>query len=842
MEGILEDRTRQTAKNINVIMKTPSRERFAAFLQTPMGKHFVRTCHQVIPLAAPCFPTACLNSESGQFEVADSTLQFAYTADCWREVKMMPATVGATISQRNAAHQALLLNKHMACLVIEEDMNFVEDAPEKFDIAVSLLQGHWHEHMMISLTHGESASHSALVGGCPTIFGDQLQRLNLKSIPMRSTDVNRPHIRWAGIGTRCVLYTPKGLHAVMEHKFSMRASDVDLVQSLLKQGFRLGQRLPALVFFPSIGVHSVDFTDFFRGSGVKKSNMGGHAQEPYIVVNTSSLGDVLDRLELLAVGLWIGQVCQVGVVVIWPKDGQCKSLFPESFLIKDTWKELGILFIKFIHHDNSGTTKHYQKHPLCLGQLSGPMSYRGFSSIWNGAVTKAKAHESLLITAHDSGPYALIDLQPHIYDLAAQHLKHMLGETTYTRAMQQGKIPIVVDFCTSSMYMNEVWNDLVSMRKCSHQQATNMCQELHLSLRKATWNCASSAGSFVLLVGNCYEPLWYAKQHMSTALSSNPPTLLVSTYTPHEAATVRMPHDLSMFESNDWTANIPTNGSDESLMELAWRATAVKYVTHEGNKFSTWREHHGHANFLCDDMSLGPMVSWSQDNINNWPGTGWWQQTCTTLIPLTRKINEQFHKREIIKGSNLTPLHTKALDDLGESPLSWASEQVEYLLLTGNNEVDGAVVGRALRADTAQYGVTLKDSYTRFQEASKAINETAPARQAWSWLKTLVLYKLNPRRVAKQMPELALIHTPSGAAITVVSAAVGPPEQEDADTAPPQTGPPSRKRPSEFVAAAAPRRRAIGGDTPSQASSASGPLPTLGSRSKAPGCPPATGE
>jgi len=57
--------------------------------------------------------------------------------------------------------------------------------------------------------------------------------------------------------------------------------------------------------------------------------------------------------------------------------------------------------------------------------------------------------------------------------------------------------------------------------------------------------------------------------------------------------------------------------------------------------------------------------------------------------------------------------------------LSWASEQVEYLLLTCDNEVDGAIVGRALRADTAQYGVTLKDSYTRFQEASKAINETA---------------------------------------------------------------------------------------------------------------------
>ena len=86
----------------------------------------------------------------------------------------------------------------------------------------------------------------------------------------------------------------------------------------------------------------------------------------------------------------------------------------------------------------------------------------------------------------------------------------------------------------------------------------------------------------------------------------------------------------------------------------------MKYVSHEGNKFCAWREHHGHVNFVCDDVSLGPMVSWSQEKISTWTSTGWWHATCTTLIPLIRKINEQFQKREIIKGSNLTPLHTGA--------------------------------------------------------------------------------------------------------------------------------------------------------------------------------------
>ena len=136
---------------------------------------------------------------------------------------------------------------------------------------------------------------------------------------------------------------------------------------------------------------------------------------------------------------------------------------------------------------------------------------------------------------------------------------------------------------------------------------------------------------------------------------------------------------------------------------------------------------------------------------------------------------------------------------------------------------------------TLQTTGRLSGHHTLAYRTSKAVAETASARQPWSWLKTLVLYKLNPRRAANQMPELAVIHTEKGAAITVVTAPVVTTEHEDADTAPPHTAPPSRKRPSDFTSAGAQRRRAIGGDTPAQASSASAALQTLGSRIKAPG-------
>ncbi len=70
--------TRQTANNINVIMKTPSRERFNEFLSSAMGQHLLARCAAVVPLASHCFPKTCRSEESGEMEVADSMLSFAY--------------------------------------------------------------------------------------------------------------------------------------------------------------------------------------------------------------------------------------------------------------------------------------------------------------------------------------------------------------------------------------------------------------------------------------------------------------------------------------------------------------------------------------------------------------------------------------------------------------------------------------------------------------------------------------------------------------------------------------------------------------------------------------------
>ena len=81
MDPVFSDVSRQTQKNINVIVKTPSKQRFAEILATPMGQHLSKVCNSVYQLASPCFPKTCLNSSSGQMEVADSTLQFVYTED-----------------------------------------------------------------------------------------------------------------------------------------------------------------------------------------------------------------------------------------------------------------------------------------------------------------------------------------------------------------------------------------------------------------------------------------------------------------------------------------------------------------------------------------------------------------------------------------------------------------------------------------------------------------------------------------------------------------------------------------------------------------------------------------
>ena len=214
-------------------------------------------------------------------------------------------------------------------------MQFVPSAPEVFDIAVQLLQGHWQDHMFISRSCGESAKHTALVGTCENVYGDPMHRLHIKTIPMKWTGRGRPLIKWAGIGTRAILYTPRGLQAFMNIRYTMRASDVDSVQQLVKMGYDLGMQHPCTTFYPSIGLHTTDFSDFFRGSGIKKNNMGGHPTGPYIVVRPKPDEDVMHRLEMVAEGIWVAQKAQVGVIVVWPNTGNSSILFTEGFVVKE---------------------------------------------------------------------------------------------------------------------------------------------------------------------------------------------------------------------------------------------------------------------------------------------------------------------------------------------------------------------------------------------------------------------------------------------------------------------------------------------------------------------------
>jgi hypothetical protein len=217
----------------------------------------------------------------------------------------------------------------------------------------------------------------------------------------------RPLIKWAGIGTRAILYTPRGLQAFMNIRYTMRASDVDSVQQLVKMGYDLRTQHPNTTFYPSIGLHTTDFSDFFRGSGIKKNNMGDHPTGPYIVVRPKTDEDVMHRFEMVAEGIWVAQKAQVGVMVVWPNTGNSSILFTEGFVVKDGATAHGCQYIRFIHHERSGTTSHYTKHALCLGVMSQWVPYSEFANVWNHAVRQVTNDESLTISPADDGPYRL---------------------------------------------------------------------------------------------------------------------------------------------------------------------------------------------------------------------------------------------------------------------------------------------------------------------------------------------------------------------------------------------------------------------------------------------------
>jgi len=80
--------------------------------------------------------------------------------------------------------------------------------------------------------------------------------------------------------------------------------------------------------------------------------------------------------------------------------------------------------------------------------------------------------------------------------------------------------------------------------------------------------------------------------------------------------------------------------------------------------------------------------------------------------------------------------------------LEWACSEVAILLYQNKNQVGADRVGRLLRAEGSAYGGLFRVCYQRFDTAGREAHQTHHPAQQWSWLRTLLNYKLNPMRAA----------------------------------------------------------------------------------------------
>jgi hypothetical protein len=111
-----------------------------------------------------------------------------------------------------------------------------------------------------------------------------------------------------------------------------------------------------------------------------------------------------------------------------------------------------------------------------------------------------------------------------------------------------------------------------------------------------------------------------------------------------------------------------------------------------------------------------------------------------------------------------------------------------------------------------------------------------PPVQQWSWLKTLIVYKLNPLRAASNQPTYLWVPVATGAEIHLDVA----PAPAETTVAPPQPQP-SRKRVADFTVDPAtfrPVKTTWPNPRDSKASSSSSGAAVLGATAKTPGAPP----
>jgi hypothetical protein len=302
---------------------------------------------------------------------------------------------------------------------------------------------------------------------------------------------------------------------------------------------------------------------------------------------------------------------------------------------------------------------------------------------------------------------------------------------------------------------------------------------------------------YVVTTGDCWEGAWYLLQHMRETLDTAHPRVLLLTCSMEQLARLRVPVELDTGCTNEWTDRCELDGTDESLMELAARTTAHKYVGRRNHPLATWRQHHAWSWLQQDDELLGPNTSYDRDNHEQWAETMWWRVLLHGLCSIVVSLSDVLSTREWVEGSGLTSVQVRVLDELSDVQLVWANDTVDALLLQSNNEAGLEKVGRALQAETSTHGLTFKNNNQRFKTVTEEAQQAGRTASQWSWLRTLIMYKLNAHRQVHGGPQLAVHSTARGGAVTIQAPSAAQETASGSGGAQPCADTVLRKRPRE---------------------------------------------
>jgi hypothetical protein len=342
----------------------------------------------------------------------------------------------------------------------------------------------------------------------------------------------------------------------------------------------------------------------------------------------------------------------------------------------------------------------------------------------------------------------------------------------------------------------------------------------------------------VVVTGDCQEGLWYVLRHCRDYLKwEEAATLTIGAESNENWKTVPTPGDEDIVEVGHlsrWSQATWVGTNETTLIELAMRVLATFYIGNVDHPLGSWRTYHTTSVHRHRDVTEGPVVSWSHRSKPTWPQTLWWATHVPALQSIVVRMANTLEAREWLAGSGLATNQVKVVDDLLDSAVAWASEQIGALLLRApEGEVGADRVGRVLVADNGTWGVSFKENQTRFKGAYEENIGKGMTHQQWSWLKTIVLYKVNTLRAMTQQQLFSWRSDRSGAFIGFEAT----PQQEAEAPAPPQpsaSSGSSGKRTAEHLVEHPGLKRVMalqGQDLPMKAPSVAGPH---GAKSKAP--------